>query len=99
MERLNHLCELLTSLLPVARQAALTYNLLAQIGESSAQSLLGWSHFSQLYSRCVQEFGGQRKKEGGELAGLLLAGGKEARSVIDKLTVHFNRTVLQDAFR
>lgn len=99
MKKLKHLCQLMTSLVPVARQAALAYNLLCQIGKTSPHSALSWPRFSHLYSRCLEEFKQSRRGGGADVSTAVLGGGQQAVEVVDSLTTHFSKTLLQHAFR
>ncbi len=86
----------MSSLLPIAGQGALLYNILCrQLGQSSSQRLQNWQHFSKLYSEAVSLYG----KKHPDVVKEVQSRGEGVGAVLKKLVQHLNQTILQDAFR
>lgn len=94
METLHHHCQVMTSLVPIARQGALVYNILCQIGRTTPQRQQSWQHFSELYSRALGEF----VQHHPDTSKTLCAGG-DVSAVVEGILQKLSQTLLQDAFR
>ena len=94
MEAVNHSCQQMSLLNPIARHGALVYNAMCHIGGISPQSMLSWKHFVGLYSEALSEYAAQHP----DLA-KTISEGSDHVTVFDDIIQRINQTLLQDAFR
>lgn len=96
MSKLHSSCKVMASLLTLARQGALLYNIMCrQFGQLSSQRLENWKHFSRMYCRALSSYAEKNSKAVKKLQ----SGTEDVDAVLKEILQHLNREILQDAFR
>lgn len=96
MESLNHFCQTLSLLVPVARHGAMVYNIMGQTAKTVPFSLQGWKHFMNLFREALVSYVKRNPDTSGRLRG---GNDSVQREIVNGILQQMNQTLLQNAFR